>query len=555
MSNKILKKFKVGGMPIVNEFIERMKLKEILSGYLTSNANEKHSAVESLILLIHNLILGKSPVYELEEWIATLDPRCIGYDKSPTCFNDDRFGRALDKLQAADRASIMAKLVVHVVKEFRIDLEQIHNDSTSVKACGKYPAKSKSGFELKHGVSKDHRHDLKQLVYNLSISADGAVPIHQKTYCGNRTDDTTHIETWNYLCLIAGRKDFLYVADSKLCTENQLGHIVGQHGRAITIMPRTWGEHNNFMDELRKNSHKKVEIWRRSKPGGLHGQLEYFSKFKGKHYSKSGYRIHWISSSGKREIDLNFREKQLIKVNAEFEHLVMKLNKRKLKTRESIEAAAHKILKGYNASNFYKFNVVAIKKVSRKQIKRGRPGEKTAYKVIETETYSLTWGTNKKALRKEKRTDGVFPLLSTDKNLSAKEVIKAYKYQPMLEKRFSQFKSCHKAAPLLFKKIERIEANMFAFFIALLIQALIEREVRLKMKETGLSSISVYPEDREASRPTTAKIMDVFEDISTYKLYCKGESTEEFKDDLNKVQKLILRLLNIEEIVYWGKRR
>jgi len=35
----------------------------------------------------------------------------------------------------------------------------------------------------------------------------------------------------------------------------------------------------------------------------------------------------------------------------------------------------------------------------------------------------------------------------------------------------------------LFKKIERIEGNMFGFFIALVVQPLMEREVRNKMKE------------------------------------------------------------------------
>ena len=78
--------------------------------------------------------------------------------------------------------------------------------------------------------------------------------------------------------------------------------------------------------------------------------------------------------------------------------------------------------------------------------------------------YTLSWTRNKESLVKEKKVDGIFPLLSTDKDLSAKDALIAYKYQPKLEKRFTQFKSVHNAAPLFFKKIERIEANMFVFF-------------------------------------------------------------------------------------------
>jgi len=54
-------------------------------------------------------------------------------------------------------------------------------------------------------------------VFSLSLSADGAVPIHHKVYSGNRTDDTTHIETWETLCQITGVRDFLYVADEPSC--------------------------------------------------------------------------------------------------------------------------------------------------------------------------------------------------------------------------------------------------------------------------------------------------------------------------------------------------
>ncbi|MEA3292778.1 MAG: hypothetical protein U9Q71_10825, partial [Pseudomonadota bacterium] len=45
---------------------------------------------------------------------------------------------------------------------------------------------------------------------------------HHKVYSGNRTDDTTHIETWNTLRKITPSADFLYVADCKLCTDVQL---------------------------------------------------------------------------------------------------------------------------------------------------------------------------------------------------------------------------------------------------------------------------------------------------------------------------------------------
>jgi transposase len=101
-------------------------------------------------------------------------------------------------------------------------------------------------------------------------------------------------------------------------------------------------------------------------------------------------------------------------------------------------------------------------------------------------THSLHWSRNTAALTAEARTDGVVPLLCTDPAVLPKAVLQACKFQARLEKRFSQFKDVHRAAPLLFKKIERVEANMFVFFIALLIQALLERELRKELAERGL---------------------------------------------------------------------
>ena len=87
---------------------------------------------------------------------------------------------------------------------------------TTVKAYGKIPGVTKNGLKMANGNNKEHRPDLAQLVFSLTISSDGAVPIHYKTYPGNRTDDTTHIETWDAVREIAGTNNFTYVADCKV---------------------------------------------------------------------------------------------------------------------------------------------------------------------------------------------------------------------------------------------------------------------------------------------------------------------------------------------------
>ena len=553
LMERALKRHHVGALPLIQRIAARMDLHALLDGAVRTHGNDRVPVVETLMLLIYNLTLGKDPLYELPQWVDSIDRRVIGYQAlAPERFTDDRFARALDRLYRADRASLMTALVLAFSRAFDLDLSRIHNDSTTVKAYGAYPQKTAGGFELKKGHSKDHRPDLKQLLFCLSLSADGAVPVHHKVYPGNRTDDKTHIETWKTLCKITPDPHFLYVADSKLCTDEQLHYIVGHGGRAITIMPESWAEVAVFKSRQRACRHPKREIWRRPRPDAEH-ETEYFSVFSGEHLTtKRGYRIHWIDSSEKRKRDRMGREKRLSKAEQALLELNTKLNRRRLKDKETIEAAATAIVRQHQVSEFILVELHTIRENYQVQLSKGRPGKNTRYESRERSIYTLSWRRRSAALKVEARVDGLFPLLSTDTRLSAKSVLQAYKYQPRIEKRFCQFKSIHKAAPLLFKKVHRVEANMFLFFIALVIQSLIEREVRNAMDDEGLTGLAIYPEERDTPRPTTNKIFDRFERLSTYSIMEEERVIEEFRDELTDTQKIILRYLGIDEDQVWS---
>lgn len=547
-----LSRQQIAGLPLIHHILTRMNLKGILRRHLPSRTNELASTIDALTLLVYNLTLGKKPLYKLEDWINQIDFRCINMQNiSDVNFNDDRFGRALDKLYDLDRASLLTQLVVHALHEFKIENNRIHNDSTSVKAYGNIAGTTTSGLELRRGKSKDHRPDLKQLVFTLSISSDGAVPIHYKTYPGNRTDDSTHIETWNTLCKITKTKNFLYVADCKVCTDNQLNHISNNGGRVITIIPKLWKEAKEFTNSLREHNEPKKEIWRRTKPG-THNEKEYYFLYEGEYKThKRGYRIHWISSTEKKKIDAKSREDRLQRAEEKLTELSTKLNKRKFKVAATIEQVGADILKKYKVTRFITINVKEIKEVERVQKKRGRPSSSTVYEDKIIVLYTLGWHRNKALLQAEKNVDGCLPLLCTDNSLKAVEVLQAYKYQPRLEKRFEQLKSAHKVAPIYFKNIERVESNLFVFFIALMVQALLEREIRAVMLKNNIESLDIYPEERESKYPTANSILSAFENISRYKVVRAGKTIKEYKDELSKVQLQTLNLMGIQPTDYW----
>ena len=108
MSTRILHRFHVGGIPLIDRVLQRLGLRQILAEFVPPSDRQRIGAVDVLTLLIVNLILAKDPLYELAQWVEGLDLRALGYRLRPTVrFTDDRFARALDRLYAADRSSLL----------------------------------------------------------------------------------------------------------------------------------------------------------------------------------------------------------------------------------------------------------------------------------------------------------------------------------------------------------------------------------------------------------------------------------------------------------------
>ena len=552
-ASKTLRRYQAGGLPLINSILQQMSLREILLEFIPDSEREAFPSVDMLKLLVINLTVAKDPLYELAHWVESLDLKAIGFPVRPSIrLTDDRFARALDKLYEADRASLTTRLVVSCLKRFEVQFTRIHSDTTTVKAFGLIPGSTGSGLQLCHGHSKDHRPDLRQLVFQLSISHDGAVPVYHHVYPGNRNDDTTHRETWDRLCEIHGSSDFLYVADCKLCTKKQLEHIVSHGGHAITILPQNRTEVRCFKQRLRDGPLAKRIIWRRPKPSN-ESQTESFSLFGGDYKTNLGYPLYWFSSSEKRKRDCNSRQQRMDAAGEALSDLVPKLNRCHLKTRIEIRRAAMAILKKYQVDSLINL-IITIQVEQRPHRPRGRPGKYPRHVLRRHTFYTLDWSPNREALIQEARTDGIFPLLCTDPEVSAKQVLQAYKFQPRLEKRFAQFKSIHRATPLLFKKISRVEANMFLFFISLMVQALLERRVRQQIKQKKMLPLKLYPEDRDAPHPTTSQILKTFNGLSSYIVTQNDRPIEHYRDELNVTHRTVLKLLDMDENTFWDSK-
>jgi transposase len=129
-------------------------------------------------------------------------------------------------------------------------------------------------------------------------------------------------------------------------------------------------------------------------------------------------------------------------------------------------------------------------------------------------------------------------------------VLVAYRYQPNLERRHHLLKSVQDADPLWLRDPARIEATFCCQFLALLLGALIEREIRNAMRQAQTSDIPLYPELRACQAPSTERILAVFADITRHELHHNGRLVQTFEAELTPLQQQILDLLNVPTTAY-----
>src|SRR5262249_52438056 len=269
-----LEPLEVGAAPLIRHFLDRLGLPHLFAQHLPKLPGRQPALPSAtvLCLLVSNLLLARQPLYALPAWAGRRVPQHLGLQSAHLALlNDDRVGRALHHLRRADRASLLTALVLRVVAAFDIDLAEFHQDTTTVSVHGEYAAQDpleKPGRppRITFGYNKDHRPDLKQLLYSITITSDGAVPVHCKIYDGNTTDDCVHQETWDFLRQIVGHADFLYVADGKLCSRDNMSYIADRNGRFLTVMPRTRSEDGWFRGYLQEHALDWREVHREPNP-------------------------------------------------------------------------------------------------------------------------------------------------------------------------------------------------------------------------------------------------------------------------------------------------
>ena len=580
----------VGAAPVVRQFIERLDLPALFQHHLALLPGPPPALPTStvLLLLISNILLSRQPLYGIRAWASGFVPELLGLlPHQVRLLDDDRLARALDHLFASDRATLLTRVVLQVIRVFDLQVKDLHQDTTPVLFSGKYrkqkpaqdeqpegeaatpaaasakpltqPTASDGVREGKpqpeparicRGYSKGHRRDLKQLLYDRTVTSDGAVPVLCKVHDGNTIDCQVHQQNWSDLNGLFG-PNFLYVADSKLCDADTMKYIDKNDGRFLTLMPRTWSEDERFRQWITDNEVAWQEVYRGVNSRGKNKPKVVYRGYEDTKGSEEGFRILWYHSSLKDDSDKQTRQKRLGKICKRLRGLRPPGKSEVFRSKEAAQKAVDRVLQESKVSELIEVSLAEKVEVKQKQVGKGRPSVKTEYVQEEIKSYTIEVKVKQEEVEKKQRSDGMFALMSNDKALTLQEALRKYKYQPQLEKRHQQMKSVFAVRPVWLKKPRRVEALLWLYHVVDVIQALIEREVRKKMKEEKKKSLPLYREGMKNKAPTSEQVLRVFEGSRQVRLL-DGQGCEVWRlhDPLPDVARSLLTMLNINAAPY-----
>lgn len=535
-------------LPLIKYYMDELGLARLFDKYVPNSTGMEIAPAQVLCVMTMNILVSAKPLYRVEDWLHDYLDGVTEKRFEAAKYNDDRLGRNLDYLFDADRSSFITELSANAIRVHQLETNEVHNDSTSVTFIGAYNGIDHKAVNITHGYNKDHRPDCKQIVFGLNITGDGHVPLSYQLYDGNQADVTTHIPNWEHLREMLGKEDFIYVADSKLCAYENLQAIAEKGGQFITVVPRNFREVKGFLDRVREGEQvqwqAELEVNDSRKKGHVHLYRIHVGE-----QMEEGYRIVWIHSEAKEHVERNSREQRIGQAEQALKDLLPGLNRRCLKTREQIDRAVKKATQG--ASAYLSVTIHEEETAEQIQVGRGRPGPNTHYEEKTIIRYRLEWMREETEIRKVQRTDGFFPLVDNT-TLDPTEVLRTYKNQAYLEKRFNTGKSVLEVAPVFLKTPQRIEAMMFLYFVALMLVSLIERRLRMEMQTQTIDSLPMRPAGMHTKKPTWRTIIDSFHGVHLASIEQSGKIVHTALKGLSALRRCILNLLKVPITIYTG---
>jgi len=458
---------------------------------------------------------------------------------------DDRLADTLDGLFGYGLGDLDMLITGNMIDVFNIENQRCHNDTTSVSMYGDADNnKTEQSIQITYGHSKKHRKDLKQFVWSMSVSSDHAFPLFQQAYSGNTADSTTYVEQWQRLIDLIGRRDFLYVADSKLICHQTMAHIHDNHGFFVAPAPMYESYKKVFEDALDNHDRQWLIEYKQRFNRGFEVPMDF-------KYEDKDYRLRMIIlfDHGLLARKQKTLQNRIDKTQKAFEQISTKLNRYKLKNYDAIDKACSAILKKHHTKAFFNYRIINEPITTYKNKHRGRPSKKVKPEQVAVveDHFKLELILDQNALDQALSRCGYYPLLTnqSQEQLSIDDAMLTHKKQYKSEHTFRRAKGPYSIEPVYLHTPERIEAFLLLFKIALQMVVLIERTARKNIRERDYGLDNFMPNRVDVRNPRSEYMLKEFEDIVKGEMPLPDGNTYGFVSELNKLQRDILSVLEV----------
>jgi transposase len=363
---------------------------------------------------------------------------------------------------------------------------------TSISLYGAYRDTDDDYPAPAFGHPKDRRSDLKQIQAGLAVSADGGIPLLSRVLDGGAAEISQITGTMNSLRAMAERKDFLLVADSKLISYANVSALIAAGTDFIAPAPASKVDDRIYaaLDLATATVVDYVPLREENVPDDqreIYRVLEDVHVLTGprKRDPEREVRRILVHSTGNARGQRRAREKRLAKAREELDKLARGAGGRYYNTAAKVAARIGVITK----------------------TRRVAACLRTEITVDDTGRPALAWHFDQGVLQAEETVDGWYALLTTltPEQADAAEVLRRYKGQGAVERRYGDFKGPLAVTPIFVQDNKRLAALITVICLALLLFCLIERQVRRSLgpdqKMRGL-----YP-GNQAVRPTGRMIL------------------------------------------------
>lgn len=560
-------------LPIVANALNRLGVRKIIDELVPVDPRSLVTTGECVEVLVTAILLGKHTLYRVADYLQPYDLRvAFGSDAiDPPRFNDERLAKALtDVFYKAGVGSTNSRMLLAAIREYELSLRRIHMDTTSVSVHGEYPCSQEPVDpealnaipHVTHGYSKGRRPDLKQVIYGLSVTGDGAVPVFGRVSSGNRADA---LELRNMLERmqesLPDPASVTYVGDSKLFSGETLALISAHELKFVTLLSRSFGlwdeAYGRFLadvhpapilkekaigelDEEAEEDTRPRHRWR-----GRSYDMTYEFEFDGSDYAVELRTLVVESDALKARKEGSIRRRET-KERALLKKLQTTHDKRPYSCQKDAESALERLRKRTFTFHTVEQSVVT-EQVRKKRTRRGRPRKGEAPEFETVWKIAIAFTADPDAFARVFRRETCFVLVTNvpkgkDPIEADRDTLSTYDEQDTVERAFRWMKHPLQFAPIFLEREDRIAALGLVYVIALMVYALIQRDARQRLKQAGTT---MPGNKRWTDNPTTEVVFRLYENLNTVSMDGDDEAPV-YVTGLNTEQVRIFDLLGID---------